>query len=176
MNPENSAQINKSLLRRAVNRLLHVLARLLPGATGLRPFLHRLRGVRIHGQVFIGDDVYIENEYPEYIEIHDGAQVAVRTTIIAHTRGPGKVVIGKNVFIGTNCVIVCSPNATLTIGEGSVVMASSLVTTSIPPFILYGGERPKAIMKVTQPLTLETSYEEFIGGLRPFQFKNINKK
>ena len=47
------------------------MARFLPGSTSLRPFLHKLRGVRIQGDVFIGDDVYIENEYPECIEIHN---------------------------------------------------------------------------------------------------------
>src|SRR5262245_46142038 len=80
--------MTKSFLRRVWNRLLHQLARLLPGATSFRPSLHRLRGVKIHGKVFIGDDVYLENEYPECVEIHDGVQIGLRTTIISHTRGP----------------------------------------------------------------------------------------
>jgi hypothetical protein len=29
----------------------------------MRPFLGRLRGVEIRNRVFIGDDVYLENEY-----------------------------------------------------------------------------------------------------------------
>ena len=80
----------KSFARRVCNRLLHQLARSLPGASSLRPFLHRLRGVKIHGKVYIGDDVYLENEYPECIEIHDEVQIGLRTTVIAHTRGPYK--------------------------------------------------------------------------------------
>ena len=76
----------KSFARRVCNRLLHQLARSLPGASSLRPFLHRLRGVKIHGKVYIGDDVYLENEYPECIEIHDEVQIGLRTTVIAHTR------------------------------------------------------------------------------------------
>ena len=51
------------------NRLLHVAARQLPGSTSVRPFLHRLRGVKIGRRVFIADDVYLENEYPERVEI-----------------------------------------------------------------------------------------------------------
>ena len=60
------------LLRRISNRLCHLMARQLPGATGLRIALHRFRGVTIGTGVFIGDDVYLENEYPERLEIHDG--------------------------------------------------------------------------------------------------------
>jgi hypothetical protein len=72
---------SKSFVRRSANRLLQMIARSAPGATGLRPYLHRLRGVRIMGSVFIGDGVYIENEYPENVEIHDGVGIALRTTI-----------------------------------------------------------------------------------------------
>jgi len=63
----------RSFPRRISNRILHLMARFLPGSKSLRPFLHGLRGVKIHGTVFIGDDVYLENEYPECVEIHDGA-------------------------------------------------------------------------------------------------------
>src|SRR5438270_13086007 len=86
----------KSLLRRLSNRVLHTLCRSLPGAGSLRVFLHRLRGVHMGNGVFIGDDVYIENEYPEAVEIQDGASVTLRCVILAHTRGPGRVVIEKN--------------------------------------------------------------------------------
>src|SRR5207302_1742011 len=48
---------HKPVWRGAFNRILHLLCRVLPGATNLRPFLHRLRGVRIEGRVSIGDDV-----------------------------------------------------------------------------------------------------------------------
>ena len=56
--------MEKTLLRRIFNRILHSLVQSLPGAKSVRPFLHRLRGVKIYGDVFIGDEVYIENEYP----------------------------------------------------------------------------------------------------------------
>src|SRR5215510_352003 len=158
--------MRKSFLRRVWDRPLHQFARLLPGATSLRPFLHRLRGVKIYGKVFIGDDVYLENEYPECVEIHDGVQIGLRTTLIAHTRGPGTIVIEKNVFIGANCVIAASPGKTLTIGEGSVLGIASLVTSDIPPHTFYSGEKAKPIAKVTIPFTTDTSYEHFVRGLR----------
>src|SRR5205807_7459400 len=98
----------KSVYRRVLNRILHALCRVLPGSTTVRPFLHRLRGVHIRGRVWIGDDVYIENEYPEAVEIHDGAMIGVRTTIVAHTRGAGKIIIGQQAFIGAGSVVVTS--------------------------------------------------------------------
>ena len=146
---------------------MHQLARLLPGATSVRPFLHGLRGVKIHGTVFIGDDVYLENEYPERVEIHDGVQIGLRTTIIAHTRGPSRIVLERNVFIGASCVIAASPGKTLTIGEGAVVGVGSCVTGDIAPSTFYSGEKAKPIAKVTVPFTVKTSYEQFVRGLRP---------
>jgi acyl carrier protein/serine acetyltransferase len=156
----------KGLLMRASNRVLHQLARLLPGATSVRPFLHRLRGVQIHGNVFIGDEVYLENEYPECIEIHEGVQIGLRSTVIAHTRGPGKIVFEKNAFVGANCIIAASPGKTLTIGEGAVLGIGSCVTSDIRPFTFCSGEKAKPIANVTAPLTNETTYEQFVRGLR----------
>jgi acetyltransferase-like isoleucine patch superfamily enzyme len=123
--------------------------------------------VKIHGNVFIGDDVYLENEYPEAVEIHDGVQIGLRTTIIAHTRGPSKVVLERNVFVGASCIIAAPSARALTIGEGSVVGIGSLVTSDIPAFTLCTGETAKFAAKVTMPFTAKTSYEQFVRGLRP---------
>jgi heptaprenylglycerol acetyltransferase len=162
-----SAAHRKSFIRRALNRVLHLLCRFLPGATTLRPFLHRIRGMQIGNNVWIGDDVYLENEFPELVEIHDGAVVGLRSIIIAHTRGTGRIVIGKDVYIGAATVIVTSANRTLVIGEGSLIMASSLVTGSIAPHTLYGSDASKPLARITKPFTTTASYEEFMMTLRP---------
>jgi len=138
-----------------------------PGATSLRPLLHRLRGVKIQGAVFIGDEVYLENEYPESVEVFDGVTIGLRTTIIAHTRGSGRVVLERNVFVGANCVIAAPPGRTLTVGEGAVLGVGSVITNDVSPFTFYSPERAKPIAKVTKPFTLDTSYQEFLRGLRP---------
>lgn len=163
--------MGKTFLRRSFNRILHLMARSLPGSVSLRSFLHRLRGVKIHGKIFIGDDVYLENEYPECVEIHDGASIGLRSTIIAHHSGPGKIVIGRNAAIMTGCTIVCPSGRNLTIGEGSVISAGSVVANSIPPQTLCAGPRIKALARVTVPLTLQTSYQDFARGLRPLRGK-----
>jgi len=160
---------HKSVVRRILNRLLARLAERAPGATSLRPLLHRWRGVKIHGRVFIGDEVYLENEYPECIEIHDGAQLAVRSVLIAHIRGAGRIVIGKDALLGPGCVITASPGVTVTVGEGAVVSALTPVTRSVPARTLYSGARPGVVARVTTPLTLDTGYDEFRKGLRSLE-------
>jgi acetyltransferase-like isoleucine patch superfamily enzyme len=122
--------------------------------------------------VWIGDDVYIENEYPECIEIHENAGINLRTTLIAHTRGSGKIIIGKNVFVGCGCVITCPPNYTLTVGEGSVIVANSVISKSIPPFSFVAAPEAKPIAKVTVPFLENVSYEDFIAGLVPIKRKS----
>jgi acyl carrier protein/serine acetyltransferase len=158
---------HKSMLRRATNRLLHLLCRFLPGATTLRPFLHRLRGMKIGKDVWIGDDVYLENEYPECVEIQDGVMVGLRSTIVAHTRGAGKVIICRNAFIGAGSTVVTSGSRPLVIGEGAVLMAASLVTGNIAPHTLYGRDPAKPLARVTKPFTDCATYEEFMSMLHP---------
>jgi len=163
--------MNKSVARRVLNRILGMLARFVPGATSLRPFLHKLRGVRITGRVFIGDDVYLENEYPDCIELHDGAQICLRSILIAHTRGSGRIVVGKDVFVGANSVLTASPGVTLTIGEGAVITTSSVITSDVPAHTLVGNEKAKPLAKATVAFTMETPYDRFLAGLRPLKRK-----
>jgi acetyltransferase-like isoleucine patch superfamily enzyme len=146
-----------------------LLARFLPGATTLRPFLHRLRGVKIQGHVFIGDDAYIENEYPENVEIQDDVVIGIRSMIIAHFRGPGNVIVEKKSCLGAGCIITAGPGETLRVGEGSVLAAGCVVTKDIDPHTFVGGVPAKPIARVTVPATLSTRYEEFKNGLKPLE-------
>ena len=155
------------ILRASINRILHFMARFGPGATTLRPFLHRLRGIKIHGKVFIGDDVYLENTYPECVEIHEGAQISLRTNIICHFRGPGKIIISKNAWIGMGCNIAASQGQVLTIGEGACICMNSTVTKDIPPFTFELGDPAKLKFKVTVPMTMGTNYKDWKNGLKP---------
>jgi acetyltransferase-like isoleucine patch superfamily enzyme len=148
-----------------------MMARVLPGGGDLRPFLHRLRGVKIHGSVYIGDDVYLDEDCPESVEIHDGVVIAHRCTIIGHTKGVGKIVIEKQAAIGSGCLIVCRAGQTLTIGEGAVISAGSTVSHDIPPRTLCGAPRIKAFGKVTVPLTINMKYEQFRRGVEPMRRK-----
>src|SRR5438034_1684610 len=159
----------KSISRRVLNRLLSLAARALPGSTTVRPFLHKLRGVRITGKVFIGDDVYIENEYPECVELDAGCQICLRSVLVAHTRGVGKICVQRDAFIGANCVIIASPGCVLSIGKGAVVAASTTIFSDVPDGTLFGLEKAKPLARVTVPLKMDTEYGEFLAGLRPIK-------
>ncbi len=161
--------MKRSLSKRILNRALHLLARTVPGASRLRPALHRMRGMTIGENVFIGDEVYLENEYPEAVEIQSGVQISVRAIIIAHTQGCGRVVIEKNAYIGPNTVIVASGHRTLRIGEGAVIGASVVVTKDVPAGIFMANDSAKPIARVTVPLTQVDKMEDFIRGLAPLK-------
>lgn len=159
----------KSILRGAVNRILQLLARFCPGSTNLRPALHRLRGVKIGRHVFIGDDVYLDNEWPERIEIQDNVQISMRSIIIAHTRGPGRVVIEKEAFVGPNCVLVSGAGRVLRIGAGAVVSAGSVISRTLPPHYYVAPAPVQVLARVNVPLTKAASMQEFWAGLQPLK-------
>lgn len=66
-----------------------------------------------------------------------------RGQIIDAGHEPHKVSIANDVWIGANCVIT----AGITIGEGAVVAAGSVVTKDVLPFTIVGGVPAKLIKK-----------------------------
>jgi acetyltransferase-like isoleucine patch superfamily enzyme len=157
-----------------LSRFLQTLAYILPFGNSLRPALHRLRGVNIGKNVWISKYVYIDENHPECISIGENSTIGLRTSIISHTyfglpkkNNPNKVIIGKNVYVGPHCLIL--PN--VRIGDGAVIKGGTTVNRNVPPNTLWGiaSAEPLAVVKI--PLTLHTSYEEFLRGLRPIRKK-----
>ncbi|MBN1163195.1 MAG: acyltransferase [Candidatus Krumholzibacteriota bacterium] len=147
-------------------RTLHVIARSAPGAETLRVWLHRARGVRIKGKVFIGANVYIDDEYPECVTLNDNTVIGISCIIITHFRGKGTVEIGPDAFVGPGSIIL--PN--VHIGEGAVVTAGSVVTRDVPAYTLVGGNpEAKPMARVTKTLGRRKSYDDFQRGLRPLR-------
>jgi carbonic anhydrase/acetyltransferase-like protein (isoleucine patch superfamily) len=161
--------MKKNYLRRIFNRVLHMIARICPGSMTLRPFLHRLRGVKVGQKVWIGDDVYLENEYPELVELHDGAVLSIRSMIIAHTRGAGSVVVGRDAFIGPNAVVACVSGKTIKIGDGAVVSMGSVVTSSVAPQMVVAPPKSIPVARARVPFGVGQSMEQFISGLEPLK-------
>lgn len=159
----------KSTVRASLNRVLHLMARSLPGGYSLRPFLHRLRGATIGRGVWIGDDVFLDGAHPEAVEIREGAAILLRCVIVGHTKGAGKVIIEKGAVIGAGSIIMCSSGKTLTIGECAVVSAGSTVSNNIPPYTLCGPPRIQMFGQVTVPFLEAATIEEFRRGLRPLE-------
>lgn len=128
--------------RSVFHRLLHSAARSLPMYPSWRVTIHRMRGVKIGKNVFIGSDVFIDNTYPEHITIEDCVTIISRTFIIGHSFTPVHlkdiidkddsekhgVLLKKGCYIGAQCTILPG----ITIGEYAIIGAGSVVTTDIP--------------------------------------------
>lgn len=150
-------------LRGGLNRVLQLLARIAPGEQSLRPLLHRARGVRIGKGAKIGYDAVLENARPDLITIGDGAFIGMRVTIIAHFKEFRGVRIERNAFIGPGAIILPK----VTIGEGAVVMAGTVVSQSVPPFTVVQGNPAIPIARCEVALGPEISLKAFSRAIRP---------
>ncbi len=121
----------------------------------------------------IGDKVMIQSRkvplYPELIFFGNNVRVASNVTFVTHdvvhnmlnnlqnfsgggyrfAEKKGKIVIGDNVFIGTNSTIMYD----VTIGNNVIIGAGSIVTKDIPDGVVCAGVPCKVI----------GSFEEFVG-------------
>ena len=156
---------------RLLQRLVGRLAFWMPGGASLRPALHRFRGVNLGKNVWISQQVYLDELYPEAITIGDNCTLGLRTSIFSHFHwglrrdqgGFKPVVLEANVFLGPHCVILPG----VRIGDGAVIKAGSVLTRNVPARIFWGGPGGKPLARVTVPLTSAGSYDEFMRGLKP---------
>jgi len=158
------------MIKRIFNQVLQFLAFFMPFGESLRPLLHKLRGVKIGKKVWISKYVYIDENHPKAVTIGDNSTIGIRTSIITHFYfGPFQkdnyhpVKIGNNVYIGPHCLVL--PN--VTIGDNCVIQGGTVVSRNVPPNTMLGYPTPKAIARVTVPLTSNCTYNEFVIGLRP---------
>jgi acetyltransferase-like isoleucine patch superfamily enzyme len=155
------------LLSGAWKRMLALLALYGPGANSLRIRLHRMRGVTIGQGGFIGMDVLIETSHPEMVAIGNGVDLGARTMIIAHQQGETQregitVRIGNDVFVGPGSILL--PH--VTIGDGAVVSAGSVVTKSVPPLTMVRGNPAEVVARCGIPLSRTTQLREFYRQLQ----------
>lgn len=149
--------MKEGALRGVTNRLLQILARIAPGAETLRVWLHRARGVQIGNGVWIGYDAILDTSRPYLITIEDGASIGMRVTIVAHFRETRGVRIERNAFIGPGAIILPS----VTVGEGAVVTAGSVVSRSVPPMTVVQGNPAMPVARCGVPLTKDVTVRQF---------------
>lgn len=116
----------------------------------IRTAFHRFKGVHIGKKVEIGYMVLIDNRRPELVTIEDHVTITTMCVVISHDLSrhfnEGKEVIGevrikRGAFIGMNSTIMPG----VTIGEGAVVAAGSVVTHDVEPYTIVGGVPAKKI-------------------------------
>jgi serine acetyltransferase len=149
--------------RGLINRFLQMATMSLPGGQNLRVSMHRARGVRIGRNVWISYNVILETACPELITIDDDVFIGIGVIVIAHFKESRGVRIGKQAFIGPGVIIL--PD--VEIGEGAVVTAGSVVTSSVPAMTVVQGNPAVPIARCGVPLWPDTSLKEFSRRLKP---------
>jgi len=113
---------------------------------GLKISCMRLMGIKAGERVSMGLEATVDIFFPELIQIGDNTIIGYNATILAHEYlidkyRTGPVIIGKGVLIGANTTILPG----VTIGDGAVVSACSLVNKDVPAGAFVGGVPAKTI-------------------------------
>ena len=109
-------------------------------------------GVVIHDykHCFIGENIGWDTVNPELIELETGVRLTSGVTILTHFiessggYSHGKVLFMKGCFVGTKSIIT----KTITLGEGSIIGAGSVVTKDVPDYEVWAGNPAHFIRKI----------------------------
>jgi acetyltransferase-like isoleucine patch superfamily enzyme len=123
----------------------------------LRPALLRFIGCKVGKNVFIGQHVTIDAGYADLIMLEENVHVAGHTIFLCHQRDLsnysigddysrlgyriGKIHLMKGCLIGTNTLILPG----VTVGEGAIVGAGSLIAKDIPAWCMAFGRPAKVV-------------------------------
>lgn len=126
----------------------------------IRPWVLRKVGCHVGKDVFIGSNVWIDAGHADLIYIEDHAHVTARTVLLCHKRElsdyyvgddygklsykTGEIHLGKGCSTGTDSIIMPG----VTIGEGAIVGAGSLVTRDIPAWTIATGRPAKVVKEI----------------------------
>lgn len=126
----------------------------------LRPWLWKRTGVDIRGKIKIGYDVYYDVTNASLIRIDEGAWITSRCLLLCHRRNMNSYFVGddinkmpyikapihicKGVHLGMGSIVLPG----VTIGEGAIIGAGSVVTKNIPKWTIACGVPCKVIKQV----------------------------
>lgn len=137
----------------------------------LRPAILRAVGCHVGKNVFIGDHVIIDSGHSELIYIEDYAHITGGCRLLCHQRDLSDYHVGDNaskcgyklgeIHIGKGCMIgmttMIMPG--VTIGDGAIVGAGSLVTKDIPAWTIATG-RPARVVKQIPKRNLDNEHSD----------------
>ena len=135
-------------------QISHLLAMNIPFGR-IKRALYRMRGSKIADKVDIASGVFIEESYPEFVEIEENVDIGPNVIIVAHDTSyhcvqpdipmlKKRVVIKRNAYIGAGATILPG----VTIGEYSIVAAGSVVTKDVSPHTVVAGVPARVIKTV----------------------------
>ena len=126
----------------------------------LRPKVLRWVGCKVGKNVFIGPHVSVDSGHSEMIILEDHVHIAGHSILLCHQRNlkeyfidddyakldykVEKIHLKKGCLIGINTLIMPG----VTVGEGAIVGAGSLVTKDIPAWTIATGRPAKVIKSI----------------------------
>ena len=127
-----------------------------------RPWLLRRMGAKVGRDCFIGDHVMFDQNHSDLITLEDHAHIASGTRLLCHQRNLknyfkgddyaklgyryGEIHLGKGCFVGMESFILPG----VTIGDGAIVGAGSMVTKDIPAWTIAVGRPAKPIKEIPE--------------------------
>ena len=97
-------------------------------------------GVTIEDEVFVGHGVmFINDKYPRSTNPNGGLQTEADWTCVS-------TLVSRGASIGSNATILCG----VTIGEGAIIGAGSVVTHDVPAFTIVAGNPARILRKINQ--------------------------
>jgi acetyltransferase-like isoleucine patch superfamily enzyme len=95
-------------------------------------------GVTIEDDVFIGHGVmFVNDKYPRATAAGGGLQTQADWEVIP-------TIVERGASLGSNATILCG----ITIGEGAIVGAGSVVTKDVPPHTIVAGNPARVLREV----------------------------
>lgn len=126
----------------------------------VRPWVLRRIGCKVGKDTFIGSQLWIDSGHSDLITIDDYVHVTGRTVLLCHKKDldnycqgdnyadlpyrTGKIHLKRGCSTGTGTIIMPG----VTIGEGSVIGAGSLVTKDIPDWSIAIGCPAKVVKQI----------------------------
>lgn len=128
----------------------------------IRPRVWRWMGAKIGKNIFIGYEVWMDFNNAELIELEDNVHVANRCLLLCHQRDLSNYFVGgdysklpyhrKKIHLKKGCLIgmetIILPG--VTVGEGAIVGAGSLVTNDIPAWSIATGRPAKVVKQISE--------------------------
>lgn len=106
-------------------------------------------GVTIEDEVFVGHNVtFINDLYPRATTASGALQTEEDWSV-------GKTVVKRGASIGSSSTLLCG----ITVGEGAIVGAGSVVTRDVPPYSIVAGSPARVLRKIDK----ETSHESAVS-------------
>lgn len=90
--------------------------------------------------------------YPFQIFGNGWENIASLTEDVAHK---GNTIVGNDVWIGYEAVIMPG----ITIGDGAIIAAKSVVTSDVPPYTIYGGNPARCIRQRFEDSVIQSLLE-----------------